>query len=362
MKIIQLVPELNQGGVERGVVDINRYLVKDGIESFVISKGGKLGDILVKDGGKLIEFDVCSKNIFTIIPRVFKLRKILKDISPDIVHVRSRVPAWLIYFAKRGFDFKVVSTVHGINSPNLYSSVMVKADKIICGSNYTIEHILKNFNPQKEKIELIHRGIDIDYFNAKNLNYSFIKSFKKQYGIDNDSLVISSVGRITPWKSYETLIKATSLLNIKNLKVLIVGGIQDGKDSYFLKLKNLVKNLNIMDIVCFTGNVSEIKEIYALSDVVVSASKKPESFGRNIAEAIALNTPVVASNHGGAKDIIIEGVNGYFFEPLDYKELSEKLIMAKELKFDGFSYIKSKFSLEKMYNETLRIYNEVINE
>lgn len=358
MRIIQLVPELNQGGVERGVIDINKYLVKDGIESFVISKGGKLGDILVKDGGKLIEFDVCSKNIFTIIPRVIKLRKILKDINPDIVHVRSRVPAWLIYFAKKDFDFKIVSTVHGINSPNFYSSIMVKADAIITPSNTVKEHIIKYFNAVPSKITTIFRGIDLIKFDSNNLKNK--EELRIAYNLKKDDFVVSCVGRITNLKNIETIIKALNLN--KNFILLVVGGVHQKRKGYYEYLIKLVREFNLEEKVRFVGSISEISEIYKLSDVVVSASKKPESFGRNIAEAIALNTPVVASNHGGAKDIIIEGVNGYFFEPLDYKELSEKLIMAKELKFDGFSYIKSKFSLEKMYNETLRIYNEVINE
>ena len=134
MRIVQVIPELNEGGVERGVVELNREFVKKGIESFVISAGGKLENQINLDGGNHIKFDVCSKNIFTAFSRVNALKKILKEINPDIIHVRSRVPAWLVYFANKKLNIKVVSTVHGFNSVGFYSSIMQKSDAVICVS------------------------------------------------------------------------------------------------------------------------------------------------------------------------------------------------------------------------------------
>ena len=138
MRIVQVIPELNEGGVERGVVELNREFVKKGIESFVISAGGKLENQINLDGGNHIKFDVCSKNIFTAFRRVKGLKKILKELKPDIIHVRSRVPAWLVYFANKKLNIKVVSTVHGFNSVGFYSSIMQKSDAVICVSNSKI--------------------------------------------------------------------------------------------------------------------------------------------------------------------------------------------------------------------------------
>lgn len=361
MKILQLLPELNEGGVERGVVELNREFVKKGIKSFVISNGGKLQKQIEIDGGKHIVFDVCSKNIFTIIYRVNKLKEILKDINPDVIHVRSRVPAWLVFFANKSLKIRVVSTVHGFNSVGFYSSIMQKANEVICVSNSIKDYIQKNYQTHEDKITVIPRGIDLQLFNPKNISEDFIIDFKKEYDLE-EKFIVSTVGRITQLKDYETFIKAIFLIKkeIPSVKALIVGGVRSDKEDYLNLLKKLIEEFNLEKNIVFTGSQSKIAEIYALSDVVVSSSKKPESFGRAVAEAIALNTPVIATNHGGVKDIIIEKENGFFFEIGDEKELHLKIIKSKELKFDGYKYISENFSLEKMVNSTIEVYGKVL--
>ena len=361
MRIVQLLPELNEGGVERGVVELNREYVKQEIESYVISNGGKLDNQINIDGGKHIKFDVCSKNIFTAFSRVSKLKKILKELKPDIIHVRSRVPAWLIYFVNKSLNIKVVSTVHGFNSVGYYSSIMQKSDAVICVSNSIKEYIQKHYNTAENKITVIPRGIDLDLFNSNNISNDFIDSFKKENNLEN-KFIISSVGRVTQLKDYETFIKAISLVKkeIPNVVALIVGGVRSDKQEYLNSLKKLVNELNLEDNIIFTGSQSKISEIYALSNVVVSSSKKPESFGRAVAESIAMNTPVIATNHGGVKDIIIENENGFFFEVGNEKELANNILKSKNLKFDGYTYISSNFSLGTMLDKTLEVYKRLI--
>ena len=361
MRIVQLLPELNEGGVERGVVELNREYVKLKIESYVISAGGKLEDQINLDAGKHIKFDVCSKNIFTVFSRVVKLKKILKEIKPDIIHVRSRVPAWLIYFANKNLKIKVVSTVHGFNSVGFYSSIMQKADAVICVSNSIKEYIQKHYKTSESKITVIPRGIDLELFNPKNIDNDFINNFKKEFNLEN-RFIVSSVGRVTQLKDYETFIKAISLVKkeLPNIVALIVGGVRSDKEDYLNSLKNLIKELNLEDNIIFTGSQSKIEQIYALSDVIVSSSKKPESFGRAVAEAICMNKPVIATNHGGVKDIIIENENGFFFEVGDEKELANNILKARNLSFDGYNYISSNFSLENMVNKTIEVYKGIL--
>ena len=360
LKVIQFLPELNEGGVERGVVELSREYVKKGIESYVVSNGGKLVEQIKKDGGNHIKFDICSKNIFTVFSRARKLRKIIKEINPDILHVRSRVPAWLVYFANKTLGIKVVSTVHGFNSVGFYSSIMQKADEVICVSKSIKEYIQKNYNTDEKKITVIPRGIDLDVFNPKNIDKEFIKNFKKEYKLEG-KFIVSSVGRITQLKDYETFIKAIKLVQKekKDIIALIVGGVRSDKEEYLSSLKNLIKELDLQENIIFTGSQSKIAEIYALSDVVVSSSKKPESFGRAVAEAIALNTPVIATNHGGVKDIIVEKENGFFFEVGDEVELFEGILKTENLDFDGYEYISKNFSLESMLGETLGVYKRI---
>lgn len=361
MKVVQLLPELNEGGVERGVVDLNRELIKCGIENVVISNGGRLASQLEKDGGIHIKFDVCSKNIFTIFSRVRALKKILKDIKPDIVHVRSRVPAWLIYFANKSLKLNIVSTVHGFNSVGFYSKIMQNSNRVICVSNSIKEYLQSNYNTNEDIITVIPRGIDTKLFNINSVDKDFITKFKNEFEL-NDKFVISSVGRVTQLKDYETFIKAIKIIKntIPNITALVVGGVRSDKQEYLNSLKVLIKELDLEDNIIFTGSQSKIAEIYYLSDVVVSSSKKPESFGRAVAEAIAMNTSVVATNHGGVKDIIIDNENGFFFEIGDSEELALKILKAKDLEFDGFNYIKNTFSLENMINKTVGVYKDLV--
>ena len=361
MRVVQVLPELNEGGVERGVVELNREYTKKEIISFVISAGGKLENQIQIDGGIHIKFDVCSKNIFTAFKRISQLKSILKKIKPDIIHVRSRVPAWLVYFANKSLNIKVVSTVHGFNSVSFYSKIMTKADAVICVSNSIKEYIQKNYNTKDEIITVIARGIDLDVFNPKNIDTSFVNDFKVKYNL-HDKFIISSVGRITQLKDYETFIKAIAIVKkeIPRIKALIVGGVRSDKEDYLKSLKELINSLDLKDNIIFTGSQSKIAEIYSLSDVVVSSSKKPESFGRAVAESIALNTPVIATNHGGVKDIIIDKVNGFFFEVGDEKELALNIIESKKLSFDGYNYVSSTFSLDNMLDSTIAVYKKVI--
>lgn len=362
MKIVQLLPELNEGGVERGVIELNNEFVKKGLESIVISDGGKQASQIDKDGGQHIQFDVCSKNIFTVFSRVQKLKKLLQELEPDIIHVRSRVPAWLVYLANKGLKYKVVSTVHGFNSVSFYSKIMTKVDHVICVSGSIKEYIQKHYGTKEEKITVIPRGIDLVTFNNENLDKSFIFNFIKEFDLE-DKLIITTVGRITQLKDYKTFIKSIAGVKTKqqNIKALIVGGVREDKQEYFQSLKKLIQDLDLEENITFTGSQKKIAEIYALSDVVVSSSKKPESFGRAVAEAIALNTPVIATNHGGVKDIIIENENGFFFNIGDVSALSEYILKAKDLNFNGYNYISRNFSLMQMLESTLQVYAKVKN-
>lgn len=360
MKIVQLLPELNEGGVERGVVELNRELVKLGHESVVVSAGGKLASQIDKDGGKHIVSDICSKNLFTAPLRMINLRKILTGVQPDIIHARSRVPAWLAYWANRTLKIPFVTTVHGFNSVSAYSAIMTKGDRVICVSGAIREYIQKHYNTPEEKISIIPRGIDLDTFNPEKTDHVFMESFKQKYGL-KEKFIVTTVGRITQLKDLETFIRAIALLKkeMPHIAGVIVGGVREDKESYFESLKDLVERLHLEEHIVFTGSQSNVAEIYALSDVVVSSSKKPESFGRSVAEAIAMNRPVVATGHGGVLDIVKEGENGFFYAVGEHKGLAENIVLASRLFFDGYGYIATHFSLAQMVDKTLNVYKAV---
>jgi len=358
VKIVQLLPELNEGGVERGTVELNRELVKRNIESVVISAGGKLVEQIEIDGGQHITFDVCSKNPATALFRVYQLRKLLTRLQPDILHARSRVPAWLTYLANKKMRVSFVTTVHGFNSVNFYSQIMTFSDRVICVSHVIKEYIQKHYQIADEKIVVIPRGVDLELFNPENLDQQFIRTFKEEYQLDG-RFVVTAVGRITQLKDHETFIRGVVAASeqIPNICGLIVGGVRKDKQGYFNLLQALVEELGAKELIRFVGSQNRIAEVYSLSNLVAICSKKPESFGRSAAEAVAMNVPVVATNHGGVLDIVNEGESGSFFPIGDYAALARQILVLQKQQFSDLrTHIDREFSLRQMVEKTIAVY------
>ncbi|MDD3276847.1 MAG: glycosyltransferase, partial [Kiritimatiellales bacterium] len=281
MHIVQILPELNQGGVERGTVELSRELVKLGHQSTVISAGGSQAAQIEKDGGRHITLDVCSKNPLTFFSRARALRHALCSMhpAPDILHARSRVPAWLCWFANKKLKLPFITTVHGFNSVSRYSAIMTKGDRVIYGSNSIRDYILQNYKVDESKLRYVPRGIDMDYFDPAKVDEAFILDFKQKHLL-NGKRVVTMVGRITEWKGHDTFIRAMAEVQKKHPDVvgLVAGGIWHGKEEYFQTLEKLAHDLGAD--IRFTGSQTQVREIYALSDLVVSAaSSKAETFG-----------------------------------------------------------------------------------
>ena len=361
MHIVQLLPELNQGGVERGTIELNRELVKRGHISTVISNGGEQAEIIEQDGGYHYTLNISSKNPLTFFQRSWQLRDYLSKIKPDILHARSRVPAWLSWQANKKLQLPFITTVHGFNSVNPYSAIMTKGDLVIYGSTAIKEHILRHYSIDPDKLRYVPRGIDTDYFDPEKVDKKWIDTFKSEHKL-LDRKIITTVGRITEWKGQDDFIKAIAQIQKTNPEIigLIVGGIWHDKKNYFKSLQQLARDLKV-DIK-FIGSQKNMREIYALSDIVVSAaSTKPETFGRVAAEALALNTPVVASAHGGSLDIIQEGVNGYLFPPCNINKLTQQLFNCLQLKEKQMRVsIYNQFSLHSTFDLLLYYYRTII--
>lgn len=360
MHIIQILPELNQGGVERGVVELSRELVKRGHQSTVISAGGELVSKLKMDGGTHITLDVCSKNPFTAPIRALKLKEILRGNDIDILHARSRVPAWLCWFANKKTKIPFITTVHGFNSVSKYSEIMLKGERIIYGSSSIKDYIKKNYTVDGSKLRYVPRGIDMDHFNPERSDQNFINTFLQQHHLTGKTIV-TIVGRITEWKGQDCFIRAIAHAKKTNPNIVgvIAGGVWHGKEDYLNTLKKLANNLGAD--IRFVGSQSQVREIYALSNYVVSAaSTKPETFGRTAAEALAMNTPVIASAHGGSLDILLDKTNGFLFPPNDHTALAEKIMQAMDFKFSNLrKHIETNFSLRHMTETELAVYREL---
>lgn len=362
MHVVQLLPALQEGGVERGVVEMNRELVRRGVTSTVISRGGRLVAEIEAAGGRHVTLDVGSKNPLTAPWRARQLRQALAELRPDLVHVRSRLPAWLLRLANRRLRLPVVSTVHGFNSVNAYSRIMTRADRVICVSHAIQAYLQQHYGTSEAVLRVIHRGLDATTFSPEHLDAVFFERFRQEHNLA-DRFIATSVGRVTPLKDYETFIRGVvqARRDVPNLVGVIVGGTHADRRKYEARLHALVRELDAAEAIRFVGSQQAMPEIYALSDVVVSCSAKPESFGRTLIEALAMETPVIATAHGGALEIVRAGQNGLLFPPGQAEDLARCLAEASRRTFTGLrADVLARFSLDAMVEKTLAVYREVL--
>ena len=306
MKVFQILPELNAGGVERGTLEVGKYLVDQGQESIVISNGGRLVTQLEAEGSRHITLPVHKKRLSSL-KQVKVLRRLFEEERPDILHLRSRLPAWLAYLAWRKMDPqtrpRLVTTVHGFYSVNAYSKIMTRGEQVICVSNSVKDYVQKNYpNVPEDKLTVIHRGVDPAMF-----PYGFqptpewLKIWQQQYPQLEGKYVVTLPARITRWKGQLDFIKVIAGLKEKEIPVhgLIVGESHPKKLEFLEEVKNAIRVAGVENNLTLLGHRSDLREVMATSDVVVSCSTDPEAFGRVTLEALAIGKPVAAYAHGG---------------------------------------------------------------
>ncbi len=372
--VLQVLPHLNSGGLVSGAVEISKALQKAGMNSFVASEGGRREREITREGAKVIKLSLESKNPLTIILNSYKLSKIIKKYKINIIHARSRAPAWSAYFAAKKMGIPFVTTFHGTYSiknifKNKYNSVMVRGDRVIAISKFINNHILSNYNIVKEKLVTIHRGIDTDNFDYLKVSNERLIAFSKKFNIPEDIFVVLLPGRITRWKGHTLLIEAIAMLERPDIMCLFVGDLQ-GRKKYFKELQLLIDKFNKKNNFRIINNQIDMAAIYKLADVVVSASLDPEAFGRVVAEAQAMGRPTLAANHGGASEIIIDGVTGWLFKAGDAIDLADKINKAlslrqddrKKMAINAIERIKLNFNNEMMCVKTLKVYEELVNK
>ena len=302
MKVIHLLPALEQGGVETVVCDLVRELGKreegrgKSWESVVVSKGGRLVEKIEAAGGRHIALDLKSKNPLTYFTRAWTLRRILRAEQPDLVCVHSRVPAWLFVWANRGLGLKWISYAHGANSVSRYSEVMTKGNLVITPSRFLADYLKANYGTPETKIRVIPNAVDAKRFDPENLDQAFIGEKRREWGIREGDHVLMAIGRITPVKGLDNLIRTTS----SDVKLVIVGGA----DKHHLRYLDSLKTLAGSNVI-FAGPQEKIPECISIADEIVSANTtKPETFGLSVIEAYAMNKPVRAKRFGGVAEVM----------------------------------------------------------
>jgi glycosyltransferase involved in cell wall biosynthesis len=372
--ILQILPSLKSGGVERGTVEVVKALSEAGFEPIVVSSGGNMVNQVTAAGGLHIQLPVASKNPFIMWRNIKKIIKLIHQYDVDIIHARSRAPAWSAYFACKKTGCHFVTTFHGVYSighslKRLYNSVMVKGEKVIAISEYVKNHIQKNYKKDDNDIVVIHRGADLDQFDHDKVPKSRVIQKAELLKIDYDKQIILLPGRISNIKGHEFLLEALTKLPKSAYMCLFVGDINKHK-SYLKVVNKKIKDLGLSENVRIIENQVDMPALYSLVDIVVSPSIWPEAFGRVAIEAQAMERLVVATNHGGTCETVIDEKTGWLVEPNDVEALADvlnKLLAISEAKRKSVTgaakkHIKTNFSLATMTKKTLNVYREILGE
>jgi glycosyltransferase involved in cell wall biosynthesis len=368
--VLQVLPSLVSGGVERCTIDTTKFLKEAGYKSFVASSGGPLVKNVEKNGVKHFTLPLKDKNPIHIIMNAFALAKIVRKHKIQIIHARSRAPAWSAYLAAKLTNRIFLATFHGKYSVNClkkhYNAVMTKGHKVIAVSNFIKEHIEEIYKIPKSKISIIHCGVDLEEFSIKNVQPASLVRLKKTLYIPDGNFVITLPGRINDSKGHEVLLESISKMNKKNICCLLAGDTKQHKSSFERHMK-LVKKLGLGDIVTFTGAVKDMASLYMLSDLIVSPSSKPEAFGKISIEAQAMQKPVIATNIGGHNETIIDGKTGFLIPPNDPDALAKKIAFVMSLsKKDKITLgkaarqnVEDRFSSETTKEQTISLYRSI---
>lgn len=370
--ILQVVPALMSGGVERGTLEIANKIAHSGYNSIVISSGGSLVNRLTTEGSLHININVASKNPFTIWLNAKRIAAIIKDYRVDIIHARSRAPAWSCYLAAKWTNITLITTFHGVYNfryfiKKLYNSIMTKGDKVIAVSNFVKEHIVKNYNADDNKITVIHRGVDQNHFAQQNVSEEDKTSFKKKYNVPQNIPVILLPSRMTRWKGQAMLVEALNKIKHLNFYCIMAGDL--GKHfSYVQGIKEKIAKYKLQSKVQLFGVEPNMRNLYAISDIVLSTSIEPEAFGRTVIEAQAMEKIVIATKIGGPVETIENGHTGFLVTPGDADDLAEKIEHAisilgtQDAKFMtscARKHASDEFSLDRMLSKIMSTYDEV---
>jgi glycosyltransferase involved in cell wall biosynthesis len=380
LKVLQVIPKLGYGGAETGCYDIAHYLPENGCKSFIVTSGGELTKFINKEKVKLIKLPVQSKNPLLIIFNTLALIFIIIFNNISIVHARSRAPAWSCLFATKITRRKFVTTFHGTYNFNnkikkFYNSVMVKSNLIIAGSNFIFSHIKNNYSDYldiKNKLLVIFRGINVDYFDPTTKTEIEEKKLLKNWGIVENKKIILLPGRLTSWKGQELFLEAINMVNIQlgyEAFYTVILGSDQGRDLFKKKLIRLSEQYRMTKQVKFIDHCKDMALAYKVSDIIISASIEPEAFGRVAVEAQSMEKVIIASDIGGSNETVIDEKTGYLFEAGNANSLSKKILKVlnlddttiKTIGTEGRKNIVNKFNVEKMCFSTYSEYKKLIN-
>jgi len=372
--ILQVLPALESGGVERGTLEITQAISKAGMKALVASRGGALIPHVNFMGGEHVPLQVDSKNPLVMYHNARKLYQLIKTRGINILHVRSRAPAWSAYYAAKWAGIPLVTTFHGIYGTEpfkkIYNRIMLKGAVVIAVSEFVKQHILAEYSVDPAKIRLIPRGVDFSVFDENKAIPERIISLTKSWRLPEDNVpVIFCPGRISRIKGQHLLIDALSRMKEENF-LCIIAGNDDGHEDYRIELEEQIVASGLAGKVRIANNTGYMNEAYMLSHLVVVPSTKPESFGRVAIEAQAMGKLVIATDHGGARETIVPNETGYLVPPNDPAIMADAIRYAlgrDEATITAMAtyakhHVRQNFSSDLMKSRTIEVYRELLEQ
>ncbi|MEO1475879.1 MAG: glycosyltransferase family 4 protein [Pseudomonadota bacterium] len=375
--ILQVIPELSAGGAERTVIEMAEAITEAGGRALVASEGGRMVDDLVAAGGTHLHFDLSSKNPVAIFRNALRLTDLIKDEGVSLIHARSRAPAWSAWRAAQATDIPFVTTYHGAYSgtsgpKRTYNSVMAKGDFVIANSRWIGDHIKDVHEVPDDRIVIIPRGVDFEAFDPGRVTADRLANIRKQWTlVDGDRrTVILLPARLTEWKGQLLALEALIQLSPEEVDslVLILAGDAQGRNDYAQRIQTFIADYNLANATRIVGHCEDMPAAFAAADIVLNPSRRPEAFGRTAAEAAAMERPVIAADHGGARETVIDGQTGVRFTPGDAPSLAAALRslisvgQATRLGMGqaGRDHVKAHYSKRGLQAATLSVYTSLI--
>ncbi len=380
--ILQIIPRLDAGGAERTTIDIANALVQAGARALVACEGGRLVADLQAAGGVFVPFPARTKNPFRMLSNVTRLANLIEREKVDLVHARSRAPAWVALAACRRTKRPFVTTYHGDYSTGsaakrIYNSVMARGDRVIANSHYTASQVVKFFPQAEERTEVIARGTDLRRFNRGVVDAGRVLRLRTQWGVGSDERIVLLPGRLTDWKGQKILIEAVRILHDQGMTGVkyVLAGDPQGRKGYVAELEALIKARGLAGVVAIVEHCADMPAAIVAASVVTTPSTEPEAFGRVAVEAQAMGAPVVVSDLGGAKETVLAPPDcdpsertGWRVPPSNPEALAEAIGEALALGASARAslarrtrnFVEDKYALDQMTRATLHVYARLI--
>lgn len=370
--VLQILPGLVTGGAERGTVEIAAAIVAAGGTAIVVSEGGPMENDLKRAGALHLKLPVASKNPFVMYRNIARLARVIESYKVGVVHVRSRAPAWSARAAAQRTGAHFITTFHApYNFTNAikkrYNQIMAEGERVIAISEFIADHVRENYNVDRARLRVIRRGIDLARFDPDRVSAERMIQLSTRWRLPDGVPLILMPGRLSRWKGQAVLLEALTHLRDIDYRCVLVGSDQ-GRTGYRRELEALISRHDLDGRASIMDECNDMPAAYMLSDVVVSASTDPEGFGRTVGEAQAMGRPVVASDHGGAREQLISGRTGFLFPSGDPAALAEGLRRAlslapearARLHDEAIARVRAEYSKDQMCARTLAIYREVL--